>query len=139
VLAWRPTEATTPVAPPFGESFPLNRHVHASLTEIAAQYGEAFAAALPSLRPGTWSEPLPSKYGWHLVLPLSFTKEHAATFEEARAELGLLCWMERREAAVARLIERSLPRYRIYLDEQPLPPPKPTRRVAARSESSGED
>lgn len=139
VAAWRPQPGAELALPPFGESFPLNRHVQAALTEIASQYGEDFAAALPALPVGSWSEPLPSKYGWHLVLPLAFAPERPATFEEARPELSLLCWMERREAAVARLIERSLPRYRIYLDGQRVSPSAPTRRVAARSESSGED
>jgi peptidyl-prolyl cis-trans isomerase C len=35
--------------------------------EVAAIFGEAFAKAVIGLAPGTWSEPVPSSYGEHLV------------------------------------------------------------------------
>lgn len=141
LLAWRPAADSQEAIPPFGESFPLSRSVQGSLPEVASQYGETFAAALPGVPVGTWSEPIQSKFGWHLVLPLAFSPERTATFDEARPELSLLCWTEGREAAVARLLERSLPRYRFFVDGHPVKPPQPERagRVAARSEASGED
>lgn len=141
VVAWQKdaAPAMAEALPPFGESFPLRREVRGSLSEISAQYGDRFTAALSTLAIGAWSEPLPSKFGWHLVRQLSYEPPRPATFAEAKGELALPCWMERRERAVAQFLTRTLPQYRVSLDGKPLPLPTPTRRVAVRSEASGED
>lgn len=39
-----------------------------SASEVASQFGEAFAAKLPELTPGQWQGPVESGYGVHLVL-----------------------------------------------------------------------
>ena len=135
--SWRPDPAAT--APPLGESFPLNRSFRGTLSELAAQYGGEFAAAVQALPPATWSEPLQSKLGWHLVRLLASEPERPADFTQARAELALLCWMEQRESAVARMLTRSLSRYRIFVEGRGAIAPTPGRRVAARSEASWED
>lgn len=36
--------------------------------QIAANFGEAFAASVTGLTPGQWSQPLASAYGWHRVI-----------------------------------------------------------------------
>src|SRR5712671_1894668 len=65
-----------------GDAFPAAPHVVGkSTTEIAKLFGAAFAAALARVEPGTWSGPLDSPYGAHLV------------------------WVERREASVAPPLE----------------------------------
>jgi hypothetical protein len=65
-----------------GDAFPAAPHVIGkSTTEIAKLFGTAFAAAVARVEPGTWSGPLDSPYGAHLV------------------------WVERREASVAPPLE----------------------------------
>jgi hypothetical protein len=65
-----------------GDAFPAAPHVVGkSTTEIAKLFGAAFAAALARVLPGTWSGPLDSPYGTHLV------------------------WVERRDAGVAPALE----------------------------------
>jgi hypothetical protein len=113
--------------------------IHATLPEIAAQYGAPFADALPSLPIGSFSQPIPSKFGWHLVFLLDRQAARPASFDEARPELELGCWLERREAAVAHLLGRIAGRYHMEIDGQALPALPRSRRVAARSEASGED
>jgi peptidyl-prolyl cis-trans isomerase C len=139
LLTWRPDPTAATLVPPIGESFPLNRNFRGALTELAAQYGSDFAAAVQALPKQTWSEPLPSKFGWHLVRVLAFTPERQENFEEARSELILLCWLQQRESAVARMLERSMGRYRVSIEGQGLISPTPSRRVAARSDASWED
>lgn len=51
-----------------GDPFMLqSSYVERSTREIAQLFGREFAAALPTLPLETWSEPVPSAYGWHLV------------------------------------------------------------------------
>ncbi len=38
-----------------------------SKSEIARQFGDDFAAALAAIKPGAWSGPIPSGFGFHLV------------------------------------------------------------------------
>lgn len=95
-----------------GDPFPLGRQQSPVAREvIAGRYGDAFADAVAALTPETWSEPIPSPLGVHLVRLTAREPGRAPTLEEARAEV-LADWRrdaraERLEAAIARLVERA--------------------------------
>ena len=88
--------------------------------EIAAVFGEEFAADLLRLKRGEWSGPIASGYGLHLVRIEERSEAHlpafAAVAEEVRAD-----WAndQRRQANDA-FIERLLARYEIIVE--PVPP-----------------
>jgi hypothetical protein len=86
-------EGTPPeTAPRRGDAFPGGHHLPlASQAELARLFGPGFSERVLALAPGTWSEPLPSIHGLHLVFaherrdaePLPLARVHA----RARAEL----------------------------------------------------
>jgi peptidyl-prolyl cis-trans isomerase C len=133
-------DAMAPEAlPPLGEPFPLSRDVRGALARVAAEYGSEFTQAVSSLPPGTWSAPVSSRYGWHLVKVLSRTETRPATFEDVRMELVLDFAIARRKRVVSQFVARAFERYTLTLDGTPLAPPSPTGRLGIRTEASGED
>ena len=52
--------------------------------QLARQFGRSFAAAFESLGPGTWSGPVESAYGLHLVHVLDFEPPRVPALEEIR-------------------------------------------------------
>ena len=81
-----------------------------SRDEIARQFGEDFAEALAGLEPGSWSEPVRSPYGMHLVLVTQRRPARQPQLVEVR-DAVLAEWRdqrrrESREQAYRRLRER---------------------------------
>ncbi|WP_224241247.1 peptidyl-prolyl cis-trans isomerase [Hyalangium gracile] len=133
-------EAVTPEAlPPLGEPFPLSRDVRSPQHRLAAEYGPDFTQAAWSLPIGTWSEPVASRYGWHLVKVLSRTEVRPATFEDVRTELVLDFAIARRKRVVSQFVARALERYTFTVDSVPVTPPSPSGRLGIRTEASAED
>lgn len=54
---------------------------------IQSQFGSDFAAAVMKLRPGSWSEPIPSDYGHHLVWVHEFEEARALPFAAVRDQV----------------------------------------------------
>ena len=124
-------EAAEPGVPPaFGDAFPPSRAVAASRDEVAADYGDAFAAAVFALAPGTWSWPIRSNLGWHLVKVLEQQGGGPATFEDVRGKLPLLHLVARKKEATARFLRKAAARYRITVDGQRVDVLPPTDRIA---------
>jgi hypothetical protein len=124
-------EAAAPgVPPPFGDAFPLSRAVAASRDEVAADYGDAFAAAVFALAPGTWSGPIRSKHGWHLVKVLEQQEGGPATFEDVRGKLPLAHLVARKKEATTRFLREAAGRYRITVDGRRVDVLPPTERTA---------
>ena len=95
-----------------GDPFPLGRRqVPLTRIAIAGRYGEAFADALSELETGSWSAPIISPLGVHLVRLDERIPERAPTLEGMRAEIESDWRREARnqrfEAAVQRLVERT--------------------------------
>jgi peptidyl-prolyl cis-trans isomerase C len=133
-------EASAPeTLPPLGDPFPLSRDVRSIQARMAAEYGPEFTQAAWSLAPGTWSGPVASRYGWHLVKVLSRTEERPATFEDVQRELVLDFAIARRKRVVSQFVARAFERYSLTLDGSPVAPPAPTGRLGIRTEASGED
>lgn len=54
---------------------------------LQSQLGGDFATAVMKLRPGSWSEPVPSDYGHHLVWVHEFEEARALPFESVRDQV----------------------------------------------------
>jgi peptidyl-prolyl cis-trans isomerase C len=111
----------TPEAPPdLGDAFPLPRAGRASHDDLATEFGTAFADAVFQLTPGTWSTPIASRHGWHLVEVVERLEAHPATFDEVRGRLPLTYLVARKKQATAEFIRQAATRYRITIDGRPL-------------------
>jgi hypothetical protein len=76
-----------------------NRFGPSSRAEIAAAFGDDFAAAIATVEPGRWSEPLATPWGLHLVWVDEATAEHRATLDQVRGRVRLAWLAERSEVA----------------------------------------
>jgi hypothetical protein len=124
-------ETESPGTPPaLGDAFPLPRAVAATRDELGGQYGPAFADAVLGLALGVWSEPIGSKFGWHLVKVLERTEGGPADFEDVRQRLPLLYLVARKKQAAQDFLRRAAARYRITVDGAPVGEVAPSDRMA---------
>src|SRR5579862_1079142 len=129
--------AADPTEPPaLGEAFPLPRTVTTTRDELAGTYGAVFADAAFALAPGEWSEPIASKFGWHLVRVLDRQNAGPATFEDVRSQLPLTYLVASKKQAAADFLRQAATRYRITVDGKPLTSlPASDRMAPARSQT----
>ena len=124
-------EAHAPGVPPaLGDAFPLARTVAGSRDELVGQYGQGFADAVLAAEPGVWSEPIGSKFGWHLVKVLERAAAGPAEFEDVRDRLPLLYLVARKKQAAREFLRQAARRYRITVDGAPFGELPPSDRVA---------
>ena len=83
-----------------------------------------------ALAPGTWSEPIESKFGWHLVKVLDRVEGGPADFDDVRERLPLLYLVARKKQAAHDFLRQAAARYRITVDGAPLGDLAPSDRVA---------
>lgn len=97
-----------------GDPFPRGRRfTMVSAREIAGIFGPAFADAVAALPDGTWSAPIASSFGLHLVRVSARAAARPPTLDEVRAPLTQL-WIERQRAALLRAgIARLRRRYEV--------------------------
>jgi peptidyl-prolyl cis-trans isomerase C len=108
------------VPPPLGEAFGLSRAVDASRDDVAATYGPAFTDAVFAMGMGEWSQPVQSKFGWHLVKVLERSEARPASFEDVKGKLPLLYLATRKKQAAAAFLRQAAARYRITIDGRPV-------------------
>jgi hypothetical protein len=114
-------EAAAPGDPPaLGDAFALPRAVATTRDDLAGDYGAGFADAAFNLTPGTWSDPIGSKFGWHLVKVLARADAGPAEFEDVRGRLPLVYLVARKKQAAADFVRQAAARYRITVDGAPL-------------------
>jgi len=124
-------EAQSPgIPPPLGDAFPLPRAIAGDRDELAGQYGPAFADAVLALNAGAWSEPIASKFGWHIVKVLERSDAGPAEFEDVRQRLPLVYLVARKKQAAREFLVQAARRYRITVDGAPLRELPPSDRVA---------
>lgn len=75
--------------------------------EIEAVFGSPFAEAVSALPPGTWSDPIASSYGLHLVLVSERAAPAAPRLADVRAQVRR-DWLEQRREEVDRAALRRL-------------------------------
>ena len=136
----REAEALHPgAAPALGDAFARARDVRGTRADFAATYGDAFADAVFALRPGEWSAPVASRFGWHLVEVLQHDPGEVASFDDCFDRVRLDYAIERRHEAVARFLAQAFQRYKVDVDGIPVRRYEPTPRLALRSAPSEED
>jgi peptidyl-prolyl cis-trans isomerase C len=136
----RAADAVHPDAPPpLGEAFARPRDVHGSRADYAASYGKDFAEAVFALRPGEWSPPLESRFGWHLVKVLQHTPGAPATFDDVYDRVRLDYAVVHRQEATAAFLAQAFKRYHVDIDGASVHDYAPTARLALRSTPSQED
>jgi len=85
--------------------------------QVTKEFGPDFADSLFLLKPGSWSGPIMSGYGWHLVWIDSVTPGHIPYFEEVEPEVRT-AWTEEKRSTIKRnAFETIRSRYQIVLPE----------------------
>ncbi len=100
-----------------GDPFPLESDAGWTTdAELAARFGEEFAAAVAALEPGRWSAPVASPFGLHLVFVHERTPPGRPSLAAVRGNVlyGLLA--ERREASFERGLRRLRERYDVRVE-----------------------
>jgi hypothetical protein len=87
-----------------------------TLRDVAAQFGDAFAARLAQLPVGQWQGPVESAYGTHLVLVSERTEGRAPGLDEVRDAVRRDWLNEQRIAANARFYQSLLQRYTVTIE-----------------------
>ncbi len=138
--AARASDAAHPDAPPaLGEAFARSRDARGTHEDFAASYGEGFADAAFALRPGEWSPPIESRFGWHLVKVLQHAPGSPARLEDVYDRVRLDYAVEHRHEAIAHFLSEAFRRYHLDIDGKPVTGQAPTSRLALRSNASQED
>jgi hypothetical protein len=83
---------------------------------LSGLFGAAFAKAVFSQPVGSWSGPLESAYGLHLVKVTEVSPALRRPFAESRERLAAEWRRERQEAASGRLLKELMRKYRIVAD-----------------------
>lgn len=86
------------------------------LRDVAAQFGDAFAARLAQLPVGQWQGPVESAYGTHLVLVSERAEGRAPGLDEVRDAVRRDWRNEQRIAANARFYQSLLQRYAVTVE-----------------------
>ena len=84
-----------------------------SESELAAIFGQTFAASVAALPIGAWSEPIASSYGLHLVLLTATTPQQQPALPSVRARVESDLRDERRQQARRDLLRTLRKSYRV--------------------------
>jgi hypothetical protein len=84
---------------------------------VAREFGPPFARALLAAKPGAWTGPVQSGYGWHLVFVESLTPERVPDFDDIVPEVRAAWTESRREETRARMYKDMRARYAVVLPE----------------------
>jgi hypothetical protein len=85
--------------------------------DITALFGREFAAQVATLPEGTWSGPVASSYGLHLVRVEARAAAEPVTLDSVRAAVVRDFHDERRRTANREVFERLRERYEVAVDE----------------------
>ena len=88
--------------------------------QIAKDFGPPFAKALFVQRPGAWTGPLESGYGWHLVYVDTLIPERSAAFEEVEPDVKTAWLATRKAEAWEKAYKEMRAKYELVF---PAPPP----------------
>ncbi|MET0875375.1 MAG: peptidyl-prolyl cis-trans isomerase [Pseudolabrys sp.] len=85
---------------------------------VSNLFGNDFARSIFSLKPGSWTGPVKSGYGVHIVWITNVRPTTIRSFEEARPEV-LEAWQHRRETeAKADYLAKLREKYRVNVDDK---------------------
>ncbi|SEF15330.1 PPIC-type PPIASE domain-containing protein [Rhizobiales bacterium GAS191] len=86
------------------------------LGQVQAQFGESFAHDLAATKPGQWSGPIKSAYGFHLVLVTAAEPPRLPPFEEVRGAVQREWFAARRAAIEDEQYQKLRSRFHVRLD-----------------------
>ncbi len=86
-----------------------------SFDELAKAFGPQFARALIGVKPGAWTGPIESGYGWHVVFVESLTPERIPMYEEVEADVKAAWIEDHRDEVRSRMYETMRARYEVVL------------------------
>lgn len=127
-LAGKP--ATWPGAAALGDPFMFQDYMADRTPEqIAKDFGPPFAKALFAQKPGAWTGPIESGYGWHLVFVDTLIPESASAFEEVEPDVKTAFLASRKAEAWDKAYRQMRAKYELLLPAPPeaAPPAKTPR------------
>jgi PPIC-type PPIASE domain len=86
------------------------------LSQVQAQFGESFARDLAATKPGQWSGPIKSAYGFHLILVTATEPPRLPPFEDVRSAVQREWFAARRAAIEDEQYRRLRSRFHVRLD-----------------------
>ncbi len=102
-----------------GDSLMVPRDVpRSSRTDVARQFGEAFADAVLAVEPGRWSGPVDSGFGLHLVYVRERVAGRAPALDDVRPLVERDFLADRRKQRLAAMYESLLRRHRVVIDSR---------------------
>jgi peptidyl-prolyl cis-trans isomerase C len=100
-----------------GDPFMLPRELaDVSRDDIARDFGSIFADAVTGSAPGTWSGPVRSPFGVHLVKLESHTPRSTASFEDARERVREAYLAQKQREANAALRAKLRQQYKVVVE-----------------------
>jgi hypothetical protein len=93
--------------------------------QIAKDFGPPFAKALFVQKPGVWTGPIESGYGWHLVYVDTLIPERATSFEEAEPDVKTAWLASRKAEAWDQAYKAMRAKYELVLPGPPSATPAP--------------
>jgi hypothetical protein len=88
----------------------------ASRSEIARQFGDVFADAIAKVSIGTWTGPIPSGFGVHVVFVRERVDARAPRLDEVRADVERDLRADRRKERLDAMYVDLLSRYHIAVE-----------------------
>jgi len=120
-----------PGAAALGDPFMLQDYLaDRTPDQIAKDFGPPFARELFAQKPGAWTGPIESGYGWNLVFVESLTPERASTFEEVEPDVKTAWLATRKEEAWKEAYRKMREKYDLLLPAPPEEAASPTPGVA---------
>jgi hypothetical protein len=117
-LARQPVDA--PIAVSLGDSFMLQDYYgDRTSTQLAKDFGPAFAQTVFRLKPGSWQGPVESGFGWHLVFVDSFVPGRSPDFEEIEPDVKTAWLSQQKAEAWQKAYDAMRAKYAVLL---PAPP-----------------
>ena len=97
--------------------------------QMAKDFGPPFAKALFVEKPGAWTGPVESGYGWHLVFIDSLAPERVSSFEEVEPDVKTAWLATRKAEAWGKAYKAMRSKYELLLPAPPeVAPPAKTPR-----------
>jgi hypothetical protein len=104
--------------PSFGDATLLPEVVDLTpLRDIASQFGDGFAGGLSDAKPGAWTGPIASAYGYHLVLVTSAEPARLPALGEVRPAVEREWYANRRREVLEARYGELRSRYAVRFEE----------------------
>ncbi len=112
--------AESPEAAALGDRFMLkDRYSEKDPGQIAKEFGTVFAKSIFEQKPGAWTGPVESGYGWHLVFIDSITPGRVPAYEEVAAQVKMQWEAHQRAEFKAEAYRVMREKYEVVIPERP--------------------